>query len=146
MVMKLIRRVQREKKLNHGLTLKEFKKQMPEEHRVLLGGIARGAFNDVIPRFHIVHGARIEPKIFTFTGRVGQVGDTIELTDGGRRFLVSHNKLVNYVAVAGWVRFTEQYTSAPRLHDKIENSKLKRGALRRWQTILRALQNGKCFY
>ena len=48
--------------------------------------VAQKAFDDVIPRFHIVHGAPISPAIFTFTGREGKAGDLIELTNGGRQF------------------------------------------------------------
>ena len=108
--------------------------------------VAREAFDDVIPRFHIVHGAPIAPAIFTFTQEKGKAGDTIELTKGGRQFLIDYKKLVDYVAVSGWVRFTEQFTSAPRLHDKIDGTNLKRGAVSQWRKSLMAIQNGRCFY
>jgi hypothetical protein len=80
---------------------------MPAEHKTLLAGVSRKAFEHVIPRFHIVHGVPISPVIFTFTGTEGKAGETIELTKGGRRFLIEYRKLVDYVAVSGWVRFTE---------------------------------------
>jgi len=50
------------------------------------------------------------------------------------------------VVVSGWVRFTEQFTSAPKLHDKIEGTKVQRGAISRWRNALAEIQNGKCFY
>jgi hypothetical protein len=68
------------------------------------------------------------------------------LTDGGREFLIHYRKLVDYVAVSGWVRFTEGFTSAPRLHDKIDGSELKRGPVSKWREALMAIQNGRCFY
>jgi hypothetical protein len=119
---------------------------MPGDHKALLAEIAQQAFDDVIPRFHIVHDKPITPNIFTFTGRPGRAGDVIKLTEGGRQFLIEYRKLVDYVAVSGWVRFTEGFTSAPKLHDKIDDSNVKRGAVSQWRESLMVMQNGKCFY
>ena len=77
----------------------------PSEYERLLGKVAREVFNDAIPRFHIVRGSPIKPAIFTFSGAVGKAGDTIELTRGGRQFLIEYSKIVDYVAVSGWVHF-----------------------------------------
>jgi len=68
------------------------------------------------------------------------------LTNDGRQFLIDYQDLIDYVAVSGWVRFTEQFTSAPRLHDKIAGTRVKRGAVSQWRDLLRVMQNGKCFY
>ena len=144
--MKLIRQLVNAGTITQGETLTDFKRRMPDEHNTLLAGVAREAFDDVIPRFHTVRGAPIAPAIFTFTGRIGKAGDTIELTHGGRQFLIDYKKLVDYVAVSGWVRFTEQFTSAPRLHDKIDGTNLERGAVSRWRESLMAIQDGRCFY
>jgi HNH endonuclease len=118
----------------------------PDKHNTLLTGIEREAFDDVIPRFHTVHRVPLAPAIFTFTGKIGKAGDPIELTNGGRQFLIDYRKLVDYVAVSAWARFTERFTSAPRLHDKIDDANLQRGAVSRWRKSLMAMQNGKCFY
>jgi 5-methylcytosine-specific restriction endonuclease McrA len=48
--------------------------------------------------------------------------------------------------VSGWVRFTEGFTSPPKLHDKIDGTKLKRGAVAHWRNLLLSIQSGKCFY
>jgi hypothetical protein len=87
-----------------------------------------------------VRGRPIVPPIFTFVGKPGKAGDTIELTSGSRQFLIDNKRLVDYVAVSGWVRFTEQFTSAPKLHDKIENNK-KRGAVSRFRGSLKIIQH-----
>jgi HNH endonuclease len=108
--------------------------------------VAAEAFDDVVPRFHVVRGVAIDPKIFTFTGKIGAAGDTIELTKGGRQFLIDYRKLVDYVAVSGWVRFTEDFTSAPKLHDKIGGTNAQRRAVSQWRKPLLEIQNGKCFY
>jgi HNH endonuclease len=145
-VMKLVRRLVGTGAIVQGEMLTDFKRRMPEEHKMLLAAVAREAFDDVIPRFHIVHAAAIAPTIFTFTGTVGRAGDIIELTNRSRQFLIDYKKLIDYVAISGWARFTERFTSAPRLHDKIGGSNLTRGAVWHWRGPLMAIQSGKCFY
>jgi hypothetical protein len=145
-VMVLIRRLVRAGKITEGELLKGFQRRMPGEHQTLLSEVARKAFDDVIPRFHTVHGAPVDPVIFTFTGKVGKVDDAIRLTNGGRKFLVEHGKLVDYVAVSGWVRFSEGFTSAPKLHDKIDGRDLKKGAVWKCRKALMKIQEGRCFY
>jgi HNH endonuclease len=145
-VMRLIRQLAEAGKIISAERLRGFEKRMPAEHTALIAGVARQAFDDVIPRFHIVHGAPIDPAIFTFTGRTGKTGDVIELTHGGRQFLIDYKKLVDYVAVSGWVRFTEGFTSAPRLHDKIDGAHLTKGSVSQWRDSLTVIQNGRCFY
>jgi hypothetical protein len=144
--MKLIRQLVEAGKIDQGETLRNFEKRVPEEHKALVNRVAREAFDDVIPRFHIVRNAEIDPKIFMFSGKPGNAGDVIKLTDGGRVFLILYKKLIDYVAVSGWVRFTEGSTSAPRLHDKIDGGDLKRGAVSQWREALMVIQNSKCFY
>ena len=72
--------------------------------------------------------------------------DTAPTTEVRRRFLIAYRRLIDYVAVSGWVRFTEQFTSAPKLHDKIEGTTVQRGAVSRWRVPLLEMQNRKCFY
>jgi hypothetical protein len=127
-VMKLIRRLVYADIVMQGETLAAFKDRLPDQHSALVAEIERAAFDDVIPRFHTVHSAPITPVIFKFTGKPGKAGNTIELTRESRQFLGDYRKLVDYVAVSGWVRFTEQFTSAPRLHDKIDGTKFPRAA------------------
>ena len=143
--MKLIRELVSAGKISQGETLRGFQRRMPGDHGMLVDRVAREGFDDVIPRFHTVHAAPIAPAIFTFAGKEGRAGDTIELTNGGRQFLIDYKKLVDYVAVSGWVRFTEAFTSAPRLHDKIGGNNL-RTAVSQWRNSLMAMQSEKCFY
>ncbi len=145
-VMRLIRDLVQSGAINHGETLKDFQRRMPTPYEALATKIAREAFDDVIPRFHSVHGSPITPAIFKFTGNVGRTGDAIQLTEGGRNFLIEYAKLITYVAISGWVRFTERFTSAPKLHDKIGDANLRRGAASQWRASLVAIQKGKCFY
>src|SRR6476469_6097678 len=85
-IMKRIRRLMKAGTISPGETLQNFKHRMPEEHKALLDRIEREAFNDVIPRFHIVRGTPVAPPIFTFSGKPGKAGNIIELTDGSRQF------------------------------------------------------------
>jgi|SRR5262245_56365247 len=141
-VMKLVRQLINTGVVKQAETLKDFQRKNPQQYDKLIERIARAAFDDVIPRFHIIHDEPIATKIFEFTGRIGKAGDTIQLTEGGKLLLIEYRKLVDYVAVSGWVRFTEAFTSAPRLHDKIDGTNLRRGAVSQWRDTLIAIQNG----
>jgi hypothetical protein len=126
-VMKRIRQLVEAGTITHGETLRRFQKRAPSEYKALYEKVAREAFDEVIPRFHRVRGAAIVPQIFTHTGTEGNAGEVIKLTDDGRQFLIEYEALINYIAISGWVRFTEQFTSAPRLHDKIDGKICKEG-------------------
>ena len=145
-VMKKIRELVIAGDIGHGDSLHDFQRKRPEKHKMLAAHVAKEAFDDVIPRFHKVRGEPISPNIYNYTGSEGRVGELIELTSEGRRFLIEYRKLIDYVAISGWVRFTEQFTSAPKLHDKIEGTKVQRGAVSQWRSALVEMQNGKCFY
>jgi hypothetical protein len=144
--MKLIRQLIETGKIDQGEKLEDFGRRMPAEYNALAAETAREAFDDVIPRFHIVRGAPIAPAIFRFTGRPGNSGDAIQLTSCSRKFLINYRKLVDYVVVSGWVRFTERFTSAPRLHDKINGAELNRRSVSQWREPLMTIQSGECFY
>jgi len=126
-VMKRIRELMNAGFIRHGDSLADFQKHWPEKHKGLVARVAREAFDDVIPRFHKVRGESIDPCIYMYSGTEGSVGESIKLTSESRRFLMNYRMLINYVAVSGWVRFTEQFTSAPKLHIKIEGTKVQRG-------------------
>ena len=145
-VMTQIRELMKTGTIKHGETLKEFHKRASAQYETLRTKVAKECFDDVIPRFHNVRSTAITPEIFRYTGVVGRAGDIIELTSDSRRFLTENTKLIDYVAVSGWVRFTEQFTAAPKLHDKIDGSNLRRGVVSVWRDSLMAIQNGKCFY
>lgn len=145
-VMKRIRELLANGAIAQDEALKYFQKKNRGGYEALIANVAAEAFNDVIPRFHIVRGATVKPKLFTFDGKIGAIGNTIELTEGGRKFLINYRKLVDFVAVSGWVRFTEGFTSAPKLHDKIGGVNAQRRAVMQWREPLQKLQNGKCFY
>jgi hypothetical protein len=98
-VMVLIRRLLKVGAIEPGDTVNDFKKRSPAQYDTLVEVVARNAFDDVIPRFHSVHGAEISSKLFTVRGR-----EEIELTGGGRQFLIEYkNSLITSLSVAGSV-------------------------------------------
>lgn len=72
-VMKLIRQLAYADMVAQGENLAAFKDRMPGKYSALVAEVERAAFDDVIPRFHIVHGVPITPEIFKFTGRPGKL-------------------------------------------------------------------------
>ncbi len=70
---------------------------------------------DPEPILKNVWSSRETVDTFLRTAREGKAGDTIELTNRIRQFLIDYKNLIDYVAVSGWVRFTEGYTSAPEI-------------------------------
>jgi hypothetical protein len=145
-VMRLIRDLVRSGQVTEGQELTNFQSKRRGEYLNLLADVARGAFDDVIARFHIVRSEPITPQVYTFVGRAGKVEDEIVLTDDGRSILKEYGPLIDYLAVSGWVRFTEASTTAPKLHEKIAGTRVRRRSLVAWRNALRALQDGKCFY
>lgn len=53
-------------KIADGETLRDFERRAPSEYNVLLVRVAREAFNDVIPRFHIVRVRLLSPQCSHF--------------------------------------------------------------------------------
>jgi hypothetical protein len=77
-VMRRIRELLAGGTIEQGESLKNFKRRNVSEYERLVARVAREAFDDVIPRFHVVRRKAVDPKIFTFTGRIGAAGSTIE--------------------------------------------------------------------
>ena len=67
------------------------------------------------------------------------------MSDQSNEFLKKHWRAVELLAIGGWVKFTEQYSSAPRLFEKIEGS-AERKNLSKYRKYLLPLHDGQCFY
>jgi hypothetical protein len=70
-VMKSIRQLVQSHVIHASERLREFKKRDSVAYQKLLSHVARSAFHDVIPRFHVLHGAPIDPPVFEFLGKIG---------------------------------------------------------------------------
>jgi HNH endonuclease len=144
--MKRVRALMDDGLVASGEELVGFQRSHPFEYERLVSSVEKTAFEDVVARFHVVHGSQIAPAIYTFRGAPGKVENLVTLTRAGRDVLISYGELLDYVAVSGWVRFTEGFTTAPRLHDKISGERMERRNVSQWKPVLSLLQNGNCFY
>jgi hypothetical protein len=54
---------------------------------------------------------------FALRSNAGENG--IRLRTGVAEFLRDYSRTLQLLAIGGWVRFTEQFTAAPRLYEKI---------------------------
>lgn len=145
-VMVEIRRLMQQQLITHGMSLAEFKKRNPDSYLKLVGKVERKAFSYVISCFHTVRKNKVEPDFFTHTADSGKSGGMIVLTKEARQFLINEGKLIEYVAVAGWAKFTEGFSYSPKLITKLSGDEPQRGNVSRWRPVLEKLQSGKCFY
>jgi CRISPR/Cas system Type II protein with McrA/HNH and RuvC-like nuclease domain len=72
--------------------------------------------------------------------------DGIRIDERTWDFLKSHSQVIDQLAIGGWVEFTEQYTSAPKLFQKIHGVNPSRTALTPYRKFLVAYSNNRCFY
>jgi 5-methylcytosine-specific restriction endonuclease McrA len=139
-IMRLIRREQGRLKFPETTSLHRYRKNYSGDYRQLIATVARQAFDDVLPRFHTVHKRQLEPYLYRLDG-----SDVIIETDVCE-FLRKNARCVDLLAIAGWVAFTEQFTSAPRLFEKIEGATASRKQLAPYRTFLGAVDGFACFY
>jgi hypothetical protein len=55
-------------------------------------------------------------------------------------------KALDLLAIGSWVKFTEKYTSSPRLYEKIQGLEPKRRALKKYSEFLTSRGAPLCFY
>ena len=139
-IMKFIREEIAELSLPSSFSLCDYQKKYGERYESLrLKCRSRGGcFDEVIPRFHIVGGDSVRDELYE------RVGDNLRLKDGVVSFLSSQHRVLQLLAIGGWVRFTEQFTFAPRLYEKIAGlpPERKHGRYRRF---LITIQGNHCF-
>jgi hypothetical protein len=137
-VMRLIRNLLGINLISEKTTLQEF--QATDGYKRLVKQVAREAFDDVLPRLHTVRGAEQKPKLYE------QEGEGIRIEDRTFEFLKSHSQVITQLAIGGWVEFTEQFTSAPKLFQKIQGVDPSRAALSFYRKFLAPYSNNQCFY
>jgi hypothetical protein len=145
-VMVAIRKLMKDGLIFHGMNLTDFKKRQPSAYANLVAATERKAFDYVIACFHTVRGVEAAPMFFSHRATQGRSGGEIVLTKDAREFLISNGPMIDYVAVAGWVNFTEGFSSSPKLVTKLSGEKHKRGSLAVWRKSLAEIQAEKCFY
>jgi hypothetical protein len=141
-IMRFIREEVSTLGLGSSYRFQDFREKHADCYRRLLEKCCanEGCFDEVIPRFHNVRRGR-EPieRIYA------QEGDGVTLNDGAGQFLTSHHRVLNLLAIGGWVKFTEQYSFAPRLYEKIAGIPPERKQ-ERYRAFLVAFQGTRCFY
>jgi len=145
-VMRYIRKEACKHKLNPETPLGEYRKKHSDSHEKLVSKVASKAFNNVIPRLHNVRGGKVTPHLYKEVSKKGiRVG--IRVSAEARAFLQQNHKAIDLLAIGSWVKFTETFTSAPRLYQKIQGSAFKRSALKPYKEFFQSLNGGKdCFY
>ena len=139
-VMRLIRKEQGRLMFRDTMSAHKYRRRYPADYKGLIASVARQAFDDVLPRFHTVHKRLVEPHLY----RLEEAGITIETN--ACNFLREHARCIDLLAIAGWVAFTEQFTSAPKLFEKIEGTAPSRKALAGYRTFLGTIDGFVCFY
>ena len=134
-VMRLIRDLLDTQRISEKTTLQGF--QATDGYKRLVRQVAREAFDDVIPRLHIVRGGEQKPTLYE------QEGEVIRIGDRTWEFLKSHSQVITQLAIGGWVEFTEQFTSAPKLFQKIQGVNPSRAALSFYRRFLGPYSNGE---
>ncbi len=122
-------------------SFKKYQTDYPERLNQLKDKTKKVAFNDVIDRFH-----NIETDVKRLYEKEGK---SVLLSDESYKFLNLYQKPLLQMCIGSWVRFTENFTSAPKLYEKILNTNVKRGSLTKYKKFLVALlgeDNIKCFY
>jgi hypothetical protein len=139
-VMRLIRAEQSRRRFANEMTVRKYRQTFPDDYHRLIAAVAREAFDDVLPRFHTVHNQEVEPYLYELDGKDIIVGKP------AHEFLKENARAVDLLALAGWVAFTEQFTSAPKLFEKIAGARAKRKQLASYRTFLGTTDGFVCFY
>lgn len=140
-IMKFVRRDVEELRLPSHFTLDKFRRAHAACYSQLVERCVRrgGCFDEVIPRFHNLRSGHVKEKLYDTEG------PALRLRPGVLPFLNSDGRALNLLAIGAWVRFTEQYTTAPRLYEKIAGSTPDRKH-QKYRTVLAAIDGSVCFY
>jgi hypothetical protein len=140
-IMKFIRREAEELQLSPYTFLEDYRREYPDRYAEVLSRCSQrgGCFDEVIPRFHIVHRNSVQPAFYTWRD------SEVNLSTDSQRFLGEYSSVIEPLAVGSWVRFTEQYTNVPRLYEKIRGVRPERKH-GRYRPLLSKLQGAHCFY
>jgi len=114
-IMRFIRREAAELRLSPNRPVGKYRRTYQNRYETLLKSCCDvdGCFDEVIPRFHNVHRGHVRAPLYD----AGENG--LSLKAGVAEFLRDYSRTLQLLAIGGWVRFTEQFTTAPRLYEKI---------------------------
>lgn len=121
--------------------LRDYRKKHSDRYAKLISKVSNNAFGNVIPRLHTVGGGKVTPSLYMASSH------GIRINANARAFLQQNHKAIDLLAIGSWVKFTEKFTSAPRLYEKIQGLAFKRSALKPYREFLQSeLGERECFY
>jgi 5-methylcytosine-specific restriction endonuclease McrA len=140
-VMRYIRDEASALDLSPETPLRDFQKNYSNLYSKLVLKVSKNAFGNVIPRFHTVGRGRVTPLLYEASN------EGILISANSRGFLQQNHKALDLLAIGSWVKFTEKFTSAPRLYEKIQGLAFKRSALKPYREFFQSvLGETECFY
>src|SRR5215831_3865513 len=106
--MKFIRREAEELKLSPNYSLEKYRRAFPTRYSELVNRCCQngGCFDEVIPRFHVVHRQVIQPAIY------GYSKNELFLEPDTVNFLRDYGSVIENLAIGSWVRFTAVHKCA----------------------------------
>jgi hypothetical protein len=142
-VMRLIRAEAERLRLPSNAKVGKYKQEHRQSFEELITRLSipgqDGCLDDVVPRFHTVRN-RALPRLYM------EQPNSITLKKSQLKFIQENSDVLRLLAIGRWVKFTEKYSTAPRLYEKIEN-KAGRGSLASYRKILTRLNLAeRCFY
>lgn len=127
--------------LSPEMPLRDYQKKHPDRYAKLISKVVNKAFDHVIPRFHTVGRGKVTPLLYT------ELSKGIRISSKSRAFLQQNHKAIDLMAIGSWVKFTEKFTSAPRLYEKIQGLAFKRSRLKPFKEFFQSvLGERECFY
>jgi hypothetical protein len=142
-IMRFIRREVAELELTSTTHLTDYKSKYRSRYEHLLSKCCSrgGCFDEVVPRFHNLRPGVVVPALLYESSS----HNNLKLKEGALEFLSDYHRSLQLLAIGGWVRFTEQFTFAPRLYEKIAGIAPERKH-EQYRVFLSAFQGDKCFY
>ena len=141
-IMKFIRQEVTQLGLPSSTRLSDYQRAHGDRYEALIAKCSApgGCFDEVIPRFHNIRGGGCVPAILYKC-----IGKQLKLQEHAPEFLDDYHRALRLLAVGSWVEFTEQFTFAPRLYQKIAGTPPERRH-ERYRQFLNQFEDRKCFY
>jgi hypothetical protein len=132
-----------ELRLQPGQPLSAAKAADPAAVRQLVDRLADrgGCLDEVVPRFNRVKKETVRAPLF----RPAEDQRSLILAPGANEWIGSHRLPMRQLATGAWVRFTEAFSVAPRLYEKLAGVSATRRSLAGHGRALRQIDD-RCFY
>jgi hypothetical protein len=137
-------RAAEEMRLTPNASFADYRRKCSDHAEALVARLARagGCLDEVLPRFHgLPRGRSVEAQLYSLDGTKLRLSETASV------FLADYADVIEMLAVGAWVRFSERYSAAPRMYEKVSGILPQRRALKPYMSFLMTTQDGDlCFY